>query len=299
MKLLPICGRTWYVDADAFIGVYRLDEGRCILVDSGQSFEREELAALLAREGLTPAGVLNTHVHTDHSINNRWLRERYGSLIAVPEGEAHLLGSAAALRGYLYCCSPGTLERQLGDMLCPADRLIPAEDGLFSFCGADFRVVHTPGHSEDHVCLITPDNVCCAGDAVLSPDDQSKLPYAYCVEQMLESTRRVEALDCAAFLLAHRGVCTQILPAARHTRGLFLSRAADIAALADAPVTMGELWERTARHFALHGEDPVEALKLERNFRCLLDYLVDTGALPLRARDGVALVGPEGEGGAL
>lgn len=295
MKLLPVRGRTWYVDGAAYIGVCRLDEERCVLVDSGQDFEREELAALLAREGLTPAGVLTTHIHTDHSINNRWLRERYGSLIAVPAGEAHLLDSAAALRGYLYCCSPGMLEGQLGDMLCPPDRLIPAEDGLFSFCGADFRVVHTPGHSEDHVCLITPDNVCCAGDAILSPGDHSKLPYSYCVGQMLESTRRVEALDCAAFLLAHRQVCTQAGPAARHTRELFLGRAAEIAALDDAPMTLGELWERTARHFALHGEDPVAALKLERNFRCLLDYLIDTGAVTLSARGGVALVGP-GEG---
>ena len=66
MKLTQIKGRTWYLDSDAYVGVYRLEDGRCILLDSGQRWEKEEILAALTENGLTLAGIINSHIHTDH-----------------------------------------------------------------------------------------------------------------------------------------------------------------------------------------------------------------------------------------
>ncbi len=299
MKLTQIKGRTWYLDGDAYIGVYRLNEGRCILLDSGQKWEREEILSVLAENGLGLEGILNSHIHTDHSINNAWLRERTGCLTAAPAGELHLIREVESLQGYLPCMSPAMLREKFSQMIFPADRAIPPEDGIFEFCGVPFRIVHTPGHSEDHVCIVTPDNVCCAGDAALGVDDRSKLPYAFNIERMLDSAGRLLELDCDAWLLAHREVREDIAPAVAHTRALLLRRAGEIRDLVTEPMTAGEFWQKVAAMYALHTDKPINALLLERNFGQYLHYLGDKGQLKLTAEHGVVRYCPaEREGAA-
>ena len=88
MELIQAKGDTWYLAAAELIPIYRLEGGRCILLDSGLESEREALSAALDRAGLTPVGVFGSHTHRDHSVNNGWLRERYGTRICRPAGEA-------------------------------------------------------------------------------------------------------------------------------------------------------------------------------------------------------------------
>lgn len=90
MELIQAKGDTWYLAAAELIPIYRLEGGRCILLDSGLESEREALSAALDRAGLTPVGVFGSHTHRDHSVNNGWLRERYGTRICLPEGRPSL-----------------------------------------------------------------------------------------------------------------------------------------------------------------------------------------------------------------
>ena len=288
MKLTQIKGRTWYLDGYAYIGVYLLDGGRCVLLDSGQRWEREEIAAALAEQGLTVAGILVTHIHTDHAVNNGWFREKTGCLTAAPAGETHLIRDIYSLQGYLPCMSPGMLRARFADMVCPVDCPVPLEDGVFQFCGVPFRIVHTPGHSEDHICVITPDNVCMVGDAAFGVNDNSKLPYGYCIERMLESTGRLLELDCDWWLLAHRELREDIAPAVEHTRALILRRAEEMQAQVTEPMTASELWEKVSVMYSLHTDKPINSLLLERNFGLYLHYLEDRGSLKMTAEHGVA-----------
>lgn len=290
MKLTQVLGRTWAVEGSGMIGLYRLDGRRCVLLDSGERWEREPLAALLDGAGLVPAGVLSSHIHSDHSINNSWLRRRYGCQVAVPAGEAHLCRSALALKDYLYCYSPGTLDRERGDMVCPPDCTVPSGDGSFSFCGADFRIIHTPGHSPDHLSIITPDHVCYTGDAVFSGEMLSaKLPYAFYLAGMLASAPRLKGLDCGAYIVPHRGIHRELDPLVDGTCQLIRRRADEILALADRPMSREELWRAVISRFELYSSHPLHAALLERNFHSFLDYLVDTGALAVTAQRGLLL----------
>lgn len=90
MELIQAKGDTWYLAAAELIPIYRLEGGRCILLDSGLESEREALSAALDRAGLTPVGVFGSHTHRDHSVNNGWLRERYGTRICLPRGRPSL-----------------------------------------------------------------------------------------------------------------------------------------------------------------------------------------------------------------
>lgn len=293
MELTHILGRTWAVEGSGLMGLYRLDGGKCILIDSGELFERQDLADTLVREGLTPIGVLSTHIHTDHSINNGWLRETYHTQTAAPVGEAGFVASPLTLKSYLYCYSPGALAESWREMCHTVDCLIPAEDGEFEFCGVSFRIIHTPGHSPDHISIITPDNVCCVGDAVLSGDPANfKLPYALSIAGMMDSAQRLRDLDCAAYLVCHRGIHRDIGPLADSTRDLLRHRAEEIRALVDRTMTWEEVWRAVNAHFSLLSSRPTRAARMERNLRSFLDYLVDEGELTLSAKDGLQYLSP-------
>lgn len=293
MKLTQVKGKTWVLEGSGLMGLYRLEENRCILLDSGEDFERQELAPTLAQAGLTPVGVLSTHVHVDHSINNGWLRRTYGCRVAVPAGEAHLTSSPRALKSYLYSYTPEELVHIRGEMACPVDCPIPEEDGTFSFCGVPFSIVHTPGHSLDHLCAVTPDNVCMVGDAVLTGQESSfKLPYALFLDQMIHSAGRLLDTRCHAYILSHRGVVSDIRPAAEWTQALLKKRAAEILALVDRPMTSEQVWQAVNEHFCLLSSRVSRAAVMERNLRSFLDYLVDQGALERSARRGLIYLSP-------
>ena len=58
MNLTQIKGNTWAIEASELIPLYRLDDSRCVLLDTGLPGERDELDDTLRSARLTPAGVL-------------------------------------------------------------------------------------------------------------------------------------------------------------------------------------------------------------------------------------------------
>lgn len=293
MKLTQVLGRTWVLEGSGMMGLYRMNDHHCILLDSGEQFEREELAATLDAAGLTPVGVLTSHIHVDHAVNNGWLRQRYGCQIAVSAGEAYMCSSTLALKTYLYCYSPGTLARTRKDLMCPVDCTVPQVNGVFSFCGVDFTVIPTPGHSIGHLCFITPDNVCYVGDAAFSGTTLSaKLPYGLCLAMMMDSAQALKGLNCAAYIVSHRGVHREIDDLVDGTCDLIRRRAEEIRRLVTRPMTREEIWQAVIGHFSLYSTHAFHAALLERNFQSFLDYLVDQGGLNQTAQRGLVLYQP-------
>ena len=72
MKLTQVKGNTWVAEGEALIPFYRLEDGRCILLDSGYTTERLQLEQALLDAGLTPAAILSTHTHIDHAANHAY-----------------------------------------------------------------------------------------------------------------------------------------------------------------------------------------------------------------------------------
>ena len=295
MSLKHVLGHTWAVEGSGLMGLYRMEGGRCILLDSGEIFEREALAKLLDDSGLTPVGILCSHIHVDHAINNGWLQQRYGCAVAAPAGEAHIARTPVSMKAYFYSASPATLAREFEGMAGPIDERIPWMDGEFTFCGVTFRIVHTPGHSVDHIAVITPDNVCYTGDAVISNEVLSaKLPYHIYLEMALNSAELLRETGCAAYIVAHRGIHTDINAVVDASSHHVRSRAAEICSLVDRPMTFHEIWEAANDHFSLLSSRPIRCALMERNLRSFVDYLLDTGDLTWFARKGMLYYAPPG-----
>lgn len=289
MKLIQVKGNTWVMEATQLIPLYRLDDKRCVLLDSGLLQEREELEETLKAAGLTPVGILCSHAHVDHCANNGYLQEKYGTVVALTPPEAGMCSSLLTLKCYFLTLSPGTVERESSCMVHTPDASIPMRDGPFDFCGAAFRIIHTPGHSSGHICAVTPDNVCYAADALLSREMlTAKLPYSLSHQMAMESREKLRGLGCDAFILAHRGVCSGEEAGALidANQDLVRRRAEEILALVDHPMTASQIDEAACVLYELFTHKPPRALRFERNVRFFIEYLVDAGRLSQLCRNG-------------
>lgn len=294
MKLTQVKGDTWVIEANEFIPIYRMGQ-RCVLMDTGLAKEREEIERTLLDAGLTPAAVLCTHAHVDHCANNGYFQEKYRVPVALTAPEAGMCSSLLTLKCYFLTLPPGVVEKESSCMIHRPDVILPPEDGPFSFCGAEFQILHTPGHSAGHICVITPDNVCYAADALLSWENQTaKLPYNLSHAMAAASREKLRHLGCHCYILAHKGLCPgdRIGALIDANRDLLERRAGEILALVTRPMTASEIDQAACGLYRLFTHRTPRALRFERNVRFLIEYLVDGGRLEMECRDGVIFYAP-------
>ena len=290
MELRQIKGNTWVVEAMEYIPFYKLDDRRCILLDTGLLQEREELEQALLSHGLRPVGVLCSHAHVDHCANNQYFQEKYGAKIALTAPEAALCSNLLTLKCYFLTLPPDMVARESSCMVHTPDVIIPPEDGPFSFCGAKFQILHTPGHSAGHICVITPDNVCYTADALLSHTMLgAKLPYHLSHQAAIESREKLRGLNCAHYIMAHRGTCSQaeLEGLIDENQALIRRRAQEILALIVRPMSASQINEAVCIQDELFTKKPRRALRFERNIRFFVEYLTDQGLLESTCKNGV------------
>lgn len=295
MKLSQVKGNTWVAEGMELIPFYKLDEHRCILLDTGLLSEREELEGALLDQGLTPAGILCSHAHVDHCGNSGYFQQKYRIPVALTAPEAAMCQNVLTLKCYFLTLSPDTVERESACMIHTPDVILPPEDGPFSFAGAEFTLIHTPGHSAGHVCTVTPDGVCYLADAVLSHALLgAKLPYNLSQAMAMDSREKLRGLPYDTYIMAHHGVCTgEELPHLLDAnQSLIRTRAEEIRALIPRPMTLSQIDAAVCAYYQLFTHKPNRALRFERNIRFFVEYLVDRGLLEVRCRGGVALYGP-------
>ena len=232
MNLRQVKGNTWVLEGLEFIPLYRLDGGRCVLLDTGLAEQREDLETSLREAGLTPAGAICSHAHIDHMGNLAYLKETFGTQTALSLGEAGHQMSYLGLNVTNYLLSPEDVvaSASLRGTPCVADRIILPGEETVSFCGADFGIVHTPGHTVDHICIRTPDNVLYLGDAMMTGRTlhHAKFPYAFCVRDYLDSMRKMRWEQADKFIVAHFGIYDEILPLVDMEARFFAERMEDL-----------------------------------------------------------------------
>lgn len=179
-----IAGRAMY-----WTGVYAVDG---LLVDSGPPNAAADAERLFREVGVRAC--VTTHHHEDHAGNNALLVDRFG---IVPF--AHPLGSAP-----LAAPRPLELYRRLTWGNPRPSRSQPLGEWVETE-RFRFRVVHTPGHSEDHVVLHEPSRAWVfSGDLYLGP----RLKYLRADEDvfaLMDSLARVIALEPEVLFCQHRG----------------------------------------------------------------------------------------------
>ena len=98
------------------------ESNECIVIDP--SWDLEKIEEIISRNGLNVKYIVNTHHHFDHTIGNKAMVDSTGAKIIQHEAS--------------------TLDYD-----------IAVKDGdKIQFGNSELKVVHTPGHSKDSICLI-------------------------------------------------------------------------------------------------------------------------------------------------
>lgn len=119
------------------------EDGTALIIDA--PFDSAELMSeRLQSRGLTPAALILTHTHWDHTADTAELKRRYPEmLIYVHPDDAYRLAEPMA---HTVWPIPFTIEA------VEPDRYLHDGDDLV-LGSLSLRVLHTPGHTEGGICL--------------------------------------------------------------------------------------------------------------------------------------------------
>lgn len=120
-----------------YVSTYLVDG---LLVDSGPAYTAEELADFLKDKGVRT--VVNTHYHEDHIAANALLKERHGVELLAHQLAVNRINQPPVLYPYQ--------EETWG---YPTPSRVKGIGTRVLTQHFWFEVVHTPGHSPDHICL--------------------------------------------------------------------------------------------------------------------------------------------------
>ena len=296
-EIRQVSGNTWVIDSPLMIPFYMTDLNHCILMDTGTVQMRQAIDRTFELSHVTPVGIFCTHTHYDHYGNAGYFSEKYQCPIALPLGEAEVSRTLSGVKSYLFCYSAGQVaaDPQLAALPCTVDHVIRSDEEETLFRGIHFRVIHTPGHSIDHISIITPDNVCYAGDALMCGKSltASKFPYAFNMAENLSSMEKLRGLSCEYMILAHRGIaCAHFDALVDENIEVTRREIKAFAALVDQQMTVEEIIQKTEKEMGVQVNSPAQALALERFVRPYLEYMIDTGTHKQSIRDGLLCYEP-------
>ena len=190
MELNYLLGRTGCIETPmAMIPFYRLSEEEILFFDSGRD-PSPELLELLERENLRVRAVLCTHLHEDHIANNEALVLRYGTEIYASKGDVAELRSRDS---------------------APYPILEIGDGETLRIGGVEIRLLPLAGHTEGQTAYVTPDGVCCVGDAIMTekPLERAKIPYMDDVDESMVSMERLRQTEHPLYVVAHKGVVSR------------------------------------------------------------------------------------------
>ncbi|MDF2838382.1 MAG: hydrolase [Evtepia sp.] len=273
------------------IPLYRIDQQRCILLDSGLVEQREALDALLQEHGLVCVGIIGSHAHMDHAGNHRFFQRTYGATVAMSLGEAGILASQLGMELSLYNLSPRQIAKAsyLEGMACTADVIILPTDQQVTLHGVTFDVFHTPGHSAHHIAVRTPDDVAYLGDAIMTGRTlfRSKFPYAFSVAACFDSLRLLRSLEAETYIAAHFGIYPEILSHVDMELAFLQRRMNEILELVEGDSTVECVAKRIGEVYGIQPKDITDMAYFERATRAYLQYLFDLGLLEVVLVDGL------------
>ena len=151
--------------------------GKCAIVDPGG--DGEMLAGHIKEKGLTPAAILLTHAHYDHTGGVAALRDSFPS-IDVYLNEKDIVFTEDRRISRLFPTVPDTRNVTEGDTIAVGE--------------LNIHVIETPGHTEGGVCYICGDALFC-GDTLFAHSMGRTDLFGGSPLDMEASLRRLAALE--------------------------------------------------------------------------------------------------------
>jgi hydroxyacylglutathione hydrolase len=176
-----------------------------VLIDTGFSKNREDIEKELERAGCIP-GILKlivlTHGDFDHSGNCAYLCEKYGTKIAMNDGDKGMVEKG----DLFYNRKVNFLTKILGKLMLLFLRTSLKEDDRFtpdisieegydlSMFGFDARIIEIPGHSKGSIGVLTNTDQLFCGDLLQNTKEPAKNSMLIDHEAFNESLEKLKDL---------------------------------------------------------------------------------------------------------
>lgn len=291
MEIKKIKGNTFCIDTGmTYILFYKINDEEIIMLDSGWAKqEREGIDKLLEINNFKVVGIVCSHAHIDHIGNNAYLKKKYNCIIAMSAYEALVCSSTVNLKVYYSNQSLSSVAEHFGHMVCETDIMISDTQDKIYVSGIKFKIIHTPGHSPAHICIITPDDVAYLGDALISYEVMSgaKMPYAYILKEDLKSKEKLYDLKCSKYVVAHKGIYNgDITELITDNINFYKNIAQRVYDVIDSAMTMEEILKTVIENFNIRVNSRHKYTVIERMLRSYVEYLNEIGSIELSIDNG-------------
>lgn len=284
MEIKKVKGGTFCIDTGmTYVPFYKINDEEIIMLDSGWAQgEREGIDELLEKNNFKVVGIICSHAHVDHIGNIKHLKNKYNCIIAMAAYEALVCSSAINLK--VYCSSSQTLSDVtdcFGHMVCETDIMILENQDSICVCGIKFKILHTPGHSPAHICIVTPDDVGYVGDALISYEVMvnAKTPYTFILKEDLKSKEKLYDFKCSKYIVAHKGMYDDITNLITDNIDFYKDRAMQICNFISGAMTMEDIIINVIENFNISIRSTYKYAIIETIVRSYVEYLKEVGML--------------------
>ncbi len=82
MDLKQVGSRTYYIDNPTNIGIFKIDDEKVYLIDSGNDKDAgRKIMKIIEANGFKVEGILATHSNADHVGGNKYIQDKTGCRI--------------------------------------------------------------------------------------------------------------------------------------------------------------------------------------------------------------------------
>lgn len=282
---------TWYLECTVTIPFYFLSEKEVVLLDCGyKEFDGDFLRDVIKDNGLSVRAVINSHTHVDHSGNNNMLRNEFGAEIITSYIEDAVAANTTTLSYIFRLVTPDDAEKDMGHMICKADRVFCPADSFVEVDGARFNLHYLPGHTAGHTAIATPDGVLYLGDALISKAtaETTRLMTIMNWAEDAKSKEVIRNLRYPYYVLAHSGVYDEIgsiVDLNEKKKEEILDFIIRCLSEKDG-WTHSEIETELYTKLRLHSDSPRRIAMFRRNILNPLEYLVDSERLKREFKNG-------------
>ena len=264
---------TFYIDCPAKIGVYRLPEGKVILIDSGNDKETgKRVLKVLNENKWTLEAIINTHSNSDHIGGNKLLSDRTGCKIYSPRLESVFCEFPVLSPSFLFGGFPCKQLRNKFLLAEPSRVSDLAELTL----PQGMEVFPLKGHFFDMIGVKTPDDIYFMADCISSESVLEKyhIAFIYDVSEYLKTLDMIEALSGKAFVPAHADVADDMKPLAALSRNKIFEIMDDIKQICEKPSTFETILKALFDRYGLD-MDFNQYVLAGSTIRSYLSYMLD------------------------
>lgn len=201
MELTKLGEKTYCIQNPTNIGIYKLDDEKVCLIDTGNDKESgRKILKIINEQNWQVECIINTHSNADHVGGNKFIQDRTNCKILSSKIETTIINNPELEPAFLYGAMP--LNELNNKFLLAKESNCQVIDNNLPK-GLEYFTLK--GHFIDMIGIKTSDNIYFLGDSIFSEETINKyhIFFIYDVEKYLQTLDFLETLNGTFYIPSH------------------------------------------------------------------------------------------------